>query len=144
MMMFTTGLNGTSGVTVDHLRCEYLENPLGIDILTPRLSWTLKSGQRGVRQSAYRIVVDGVWDSGKIESGESTNIPYRGPPLESGRMYAWKVQVWGEDGEASKWSEPAFWSMGLLEPDAWQDAEWIGFDRNPKASGFCVWKRDGR
>jgi alpha-L-rhamnosidase len=29
-------------VEVQNLRCEYLENPLGIDVAKPRLSWKLQ------------------------------------------------------------------------------------------------------
>src|SRR5512137_52896 len=32
------------------LRCEYLENPLGIDSIKPRLSWIVASDLRGRRQ----------------------------------------------------------------------------------------------
>ena len=47
-------------MVVTHLRCEYLTNPLGIDVPQPRLSWVLNPGDasaRGRRQTAYRIVV---------------------------------------------------------------------------------------
>ena len=36
-----------AGITVDRLRCEYRINPLGIDVLQPRLSWIFESNQRG-------------------------------------------------------------------------------------------------
>jgi len=36
----------------------------------------------------------------------------------------WKVRVWDQDGKASGWSKPAFWSIGLLEPEDW-NAKWI-------------------
>ena len=39
------------------LRCEYQENPLGVDVPRPRLSWALVSDEPGQRQTAYRIVV---------------------------------------------------------------------------------------
>ena len=41
----------------DNLRCEYLVNPLGIDVVNPRLSWVLESDQRGEKQTAYRVLV---------------------------------------------------------------------------------------
>ena len=54
-----------------NLKCEYLYNPVGIDIQRPRLSWNCEGG---VKQSAYRIIAmsDGkaVWDSGKVRSDE--------------------------------------------------------------------------
>jgi len=43
-----------------HLRCEYLEDPLGIDVAEPRLSWVLQPASlqsRGLRQTGYRILV---------------------------------------------------------------------------------------
>ena len=83
------------------LRCEYLEDPLGIDVREPRLSWRLaadvrQTPSRNQRQTAYRILVassewrlerdDGdVWDSGFVESDQSIQIRYAGRKLESGR-----------------------------------------------------------
>ena len=39
------------------LRCEYLANPLGIDVRNPRLSWILESEARNQRQTAYQILI---------------------------------------------------------------------------------------
>lgn len=47
----------TADVTVTRLRCEYAVNPLGIDVVRPRLSWVLESPGRGQVQTAYQIVV---------------------------------------------------------------------------------------
>src|SRR6478672_11661348 len=69
-------------VSVGDLRCEYRENPQGIDVAQPRLSWTLQSTNRDERQTAYQLVVSVtstppssnaqvVWDTGKVRSGES-------------------------------------------------------------------------
>src|SRR5512140_3068818 len=60
-----------------HLRCEYLENPLGIDRTAPRLSWWVVDDRRGAKQTAYQIVVASeaellkadkgdLWDTGKV------------------------------------------------------------------------------
>ena len=132
-----------------HLRCEYRVDPQGIDVTQPRLSWQLTAANpklRGLRQSAYRIVVASsqsqlaanaydLWDSGKVESSESAQLVYRGKPLDSGGLAAWKVQVWDQAGEAGKWSGVAQWTMGLLRKEDWQ-GKWIGRDepgnyRNP-------------
>src|SRR5580692_3980791 len=89
-----------------HLRCEYLENPLGIDAATPHLSWQSDNTERNWKQSAYEILaasdeanlrpgIADVWDSGKVDSTESVGIAYAGSPLESRRKYYWKVRVWG-------------------------------------------------
>ena len=128
---------------VTHLRCEYRENPLGIDATRPRLSWVVEEKaeggnlkpERGVRQTAYQILVAGsedllkkdksdLWDSGKVASDQSIQVEYAGKSLESGMYCHWKVRVWDKDGKASDWSKPAWWTMGLLKPEDWK-AKWI-------------------
>ncbi|MRR32334.1 hypothetical protein EG834_18855, partial [bacterium] len=115
-------------VTVNHLRCEYREDPLGIDAARPRLSWILDSG----RQTAYQVVVDGLWDSGKVLSDQSVNVEYAGKPLKSRQRCEWKVRVWDADGKPSAWSAPAFWTMGILHPEDWT-AQWISTEVVPPA-----------
>lgn len=120
------------------LRCEYQANPLGIDTLKPRLSWQLKSSRsaRGVSQAACQVLVAStpeklaansgdLWDSGRIDASTAAQFEYQGIPLHSRQTCWWKVRVWDADGKSSRWSKPARWSMGLLEPADWQ-ARWIG------------------
>ncbi|HTO92884.1 MAG TPA: alpha-L-rhamnosidase N-terminal domain-containing protein, partial [Bacteroidota bacterium] len=125
-------------MTIVQLLCEYRTDPAGIDAAAPRLTWRMGAGERGARQSAYQVLVarsrpalearhGDVWDSGIVRSGESVNVPYGGPPLESGREYFWAVRVWDAAGTVSAWSAPATWSMGLLRPGDWKGA-WIGLD----------------
>ena len=47
----------SQSITVGKLRCEYLEEPLAVEVKKPRLSWVLESARRGVTQKAYRILV---------------------------------------------------------------------------------------
>jgi len=42
---------------VNNLRCEYQQDPLGIDVTTPRLSWQLDSTVRGEVQQSVQILV---------------------------------------------------------------------------------------
>jgi alpha-L-rhamnosidase len=113
---------------VHDLRCEYQDNPLGIDVVQPRLSWKLASEQRGVAQSAYQIQVtdtsDVLWETGKVLSHQSIHVPYGGTVLRSGQRCTWRVRVWDGNDQPSAWSEPAWWEMGLLHPSEWQ-AHWI-------------------
>ncbi len=117
------------------LRCEYLVAPLGIDVRQPRFSWVLGESQRGASQSAYQALVASspsllsqdpgdVWDSGKVESGNSTHVIYAGHPLASGSTYYWKVRWWDQDGRESSYSHPAEFGMGLLSRSDWK-GEWI-------------------
>ena len=134
-------LPGSTSLRTTRLRCEYRTDPFGIDVTRPRLSWILEStdvGQRNLRQSAYHILVASsleglesgrgdLWDSGKVLSGTSIQIEYAGKPLASRMRAWWKVKVWDQAGQSSAWSQPAAWSMGLLDPTDWQ-AKWIGLD----------------
>lgn len=110
-------------LTPSLLRCEYKANPLGIDTLTPRLSWVLTSPERRAVQTAYQIVAGG-WDSGKVPSAQSVHVPYAGPELTSGQRIEWKVRVWDGADKVTEWSEPALWQMGLLSSSDWT-ARWI-------------------
>jgi alpha-L-rhamnosidase len=129
---------------VSNLTCEYRINPLGIDVVRPRLSWQLESNERGTRQTAYRILVAAsetelfggsvLWDSGKVSSGQSIHVNYGGPGLASGQRVYWKVWVWDQAGREAE-SIPAWWEMGLLERTDWQ-AQWIGafFSGGPRTT----------
>lgn len=130
------------GIAAGHLRCEYKDDPLGIDVRVPRLSWLVESSQRYQYQSAYRILVASspellardagdLWDTSKVNSDASTHIVYEGIALASRQHVFWKVKLWNQADQASAWSEPAEWSMGLLEPSDWQ-ADWIGYDAIPE------------
>ncbi|MCK9222835.1 MAG: glycoside hydrolase family 78 protein [Limnochordia bacterium] len=127
-----------SPITPVSLRCEYATDPIGIDASRPRLSWNLESKERAQRQIAYQIIVssskerlrrdDGdLWDSKKVFSEKSLHIPYEGKVLTSRQRCYWKVRVWSDEDPKPTTSNPAFWEMGLLEPEDWR-AEWIGLE----------------
>jgi len=122
----------------EQLRCEYRGSPLGIDIPAPRLSWIMvaaEGGQRGARQTAYRVLVAStaallggnrgdLWDSGRVQSDQSNQLAYAGKPLRSSQQVFWKVQIWDEREQPSPWSRPASWTMGVLNDADWH-AGWI-------------------
>ncbi len=130
-----------SALTIERLRCEYIRNPQGIDVTAPRLSWVLESDARGQKQTAYRILVASsaaklagdeadLWDSGKVTADQTIHVVYQGKPLQTRMQCFWKVQVWDKDGDVSRWSEAASWSMGLLKPTDWE-AKWIAAPAGP-------------
>ena len=119
------------------LRCESLVTPLGIDPPAPRFSWQLDDVRFGARQTAYEIEVfsgtpsaaspkANVWDSGRVESGQSVAVPYTGPALEPEHRYYWRVKVWDKDDKPYPVSRPSWWETGLMR-DNWK-ADWIGFE----------------
>lgn len=136
IIIFTVSCSsGNKEITISNLRCEYLENPLGIDMQNPRFSWNIITEKRGILQSAYRILVSdsrkglmkeagNIWDSGKVTSDKAGSIVYGGVLLKSGTTYYWSVIVWNQDGDQSSWSEPVFFHTGLLNKTDWK-AQWI-------------------
>lgn len=127
-------------VEVKNLQCQYISDPLGVEILKPQLSWKIISSQRNVMQTAYRILVadnlfsleknDGnVWDSKKVPSAQSIQVSYAGRKLESQKIYYWKVIVWDNKGSESSWSNTAKWQMGLFTPADWKGAQWIAYEK---------------
>lgn len=135
------------------LRCEYLKDPLGINITQPDLSWKIKepagSTQKNIRQTAYRVLVASspellkkevgdIWDSKKVMSDNSTHVIFgkksegkAAAILQSEMRCYWKVKLWtvSDQGKemVSNWSQPALWTMGLLNENDWK-AKWIGLN----------------
>ena len=120
-----------------NLTCEFLTDPLGIDVQNPRLSWQISGDASNIQQSAYQIIAaekeeeilngNGTkWDSGKIESDQSNLINYSGPKLKSAQRIYWAVKIWDNSGSETTFCQPAFFEMGLLEKNDWSNAEWIG------------------
>ena len=106
-----------------NLKCEYLINPMGIDIQNPRLMWNCDGG---ITQTAYRIVTKSgekiVWDSGKVcSSSMSAEYPRE---LKSRERVEWTVTLWDENDVEGEPSETAFFETGLLSASDFT-AKWI-------------------
>ena len=138
LILFSAFANASQNQAPAKLQCEAMQEPLGIDIVHPQLSWQLRDSRRGAKQTAYEIRVASstaavsqnkadVWDSGWVESEQSINVAYAGPELKSRGRYYWQVRVWDGQGKASPYSETSWWEMGLLSPDGWK-AKWITRD----------------
>ncbi len=141
---FLLGAQALGQVTPTHLRCEFSENPLGIEAPNPRLSWQLQSPQRNQRQTAYRVLVadspeqlqkqqGNLWDSGRQSADQSLLVPYAGKPLAAAKPYFWKVQVWDKAGRPSAWSAVGHWRMGLPTTQDWGNAQWIALEKMDSA-----------
>ena len=124
-VLLLSALYAANAAEVTDLRCEYLMNPIGIDVGKPRLSWKTEVGSqrsevppspaglrragRGLKQMAYQVLVASseellkkdqgdLWDSGKVESDQSIQVEYAGKKLMSRMSCYWKVRVWTVDG----------------------------------------------
>jgi len=135
LLLTVISLSGFSKNTVTTLKCDYHINPVGIDVVQPRLSWQIVTAENNFVQQAYEIRVAEtlenlsrdrslVWSTGKVNSSESVNIIYSGPSPKSMQRLWWQVRVWDSKNKATIWSEPAYWEMGLLKPEDWK-ASWI-------------------
>jgi alpha-L-rhamnosidase len=126
------------------LRVDDLKTPLGIDDPAPRFSWQLQDPARGAKQTAYEVMVASqaellrqgkadVWDSGRIDSGESLNVHYAGSAVQPSTRYFWQVKVWDAAGKPYAESEPSWWETGLVKQEGWR-AQWIGYETAEEAA----------
>lgn len=122
---------------VTTIRLETRFEPNLCDKPQPRFSWVIESGERGIEQTHYKILVSSsyqklagdtadVWDSGRIKSGQSIQVPYDGPDLQGITTYYWKVKVWCK-GKGYASSIISSWNTGMLRETDW-NAKWIGLD----------------
>ena len=134
-------LNGSlyAAERVVNQRCEYLVNPIGIDVQHPRLTWSMNDNSLHVGQSAYQINVGTdsskvaagtgeLWTTGKVtSSGMLTE--YEGLSLQPFTRYFWSVRVWDEKGNVSSGSSAASFETGMMEMKNWKGA-WITDNRD--------------
>jgi len=84
----------------------------------PAFSWEFPGSAFNTIQSAYRILVashpdslyngtGNIWDSGKINSSQSSAIIFQGRALLTETLYYWQVKVWNNKGEESPFSKSA-------------------------------------
>ena len=135
--LLLTALLTRAQLTVEKVWVENRTDPRGVTATQPRLTWAQASQARGATQSAYQVQVATspealrqgkglVWDSGKVDAGESVHVPYGGPALASGQTYHWQVRTWDNRGKRSAWGPTGSWQMGLRNPGAEFTAQWIG------------------
>ena len=135
-IIFLAVLPSFAAIRPVSLTCEYIENPLGIDISAPVLGWKFQSDERAQRQTAYEIMVatsetdlnrdrNPVWKSGKKISSQNNNIVYAGKKLQAFTRYYWKVRIYDHDGKPSEWSDTGWWETAMLASSDWK-AQWIG------------------
>ena len=134
LMVLTYALGAVGGFKPTNLSVgEFFTNPIGYSLDDLSFSWQIPALHQGIRQSAYQIAVADtpenleakpIFDSGKVESSDSVNVPYKGKKPNSRQRLYWRVRVWDETGKMSDWSDPAFFEAGLLSNSDWS-GKWI-------------------
>ncbi|MDD2380170.1 MAG: family 78 glycoside hydrolase catalytic domain [Mariniphaga sp.] len=121
-----------------NLKVNYLTQPKGID-KPVFFSWEVIDYERGAQQTAYRILVASslekldseegdYWDSGKVNSSRTIQIPYQGKQFKPGSRYFWKVISWNNNDEHSECQENGLFETGLFSEKDWK-GKWIGDGR---------------
>jgi len=136
ILVFLSYCGVKSTMQITDLKCEYQVSPLGIDEPLPRFSWQFLTSEINKNQVAYRILIGlseqslsngngDIWDTGKVYSNNSTNLPFNGDSLESFTRYYWKVMAWDENDIPTTWSNIAFFETAMLNQTDWM-SNWIG------------------
>lgn len=154
-LLLSGATHADAPMTVTNLSCEYRTDPVTVDIRAPRLSWELRADGRSRRQRACQIQAatsrrlltskPDLWDTGRVDTDQSTLVPYAGAPLASRMTVFWRVRVWDEANRRSPWSAVSQWNMGLLSPQDWR-ARWIGLEGGDAPDGLkqahWIWAPD--
>jgi len=88
----------------------------------PFFGWVVNSEDPNTLQTAYQILVASsidfinknegdMWDSGKVENDQSSNVSYSGARLQPNKVYFWKVKTWDNHGRESSFSSSSQFKM---------------------------------
>ena len=121
------------------LKSEYLANPIGLDVKTPRFTWKIKDQRRGAFQKAYKISVGtdssnvaagngSHWNTGKINSDHQL-VVYGGKALQAFHKYYWSLTVWDKNNKKVECDRLSSFEMGMMEARNWKGS-WISDSRN--------------
>jgi alpha-L-rhamnosidase len=153
---------GRPNVEVVNLTVDGSTDPLpGIDNTNPVLGWQIVETRNacsrsravcpGDRQTGYQIRAAGsaadlkrgrlLWDSGRVSSPVQNGVRYSGRSLGSRQQVVWQVRVWDAGRQASDWSRPSSWEMGLLRQEDWGDARWIEYPGRTESQPMPIFAR---
>ena len=107
---------------VTNIRCEYLDNPIGIDIKSPRITWLDEDIKK---QSAFEIFysVNGEKRPSIKVDTDLMRFDFK-EEFKSRDRVEFSIVIYDEKGNKSEESEKHFFEMGLLKKEDWK-ANWI-------------------
>lgn len=139
LVFFFFSSNAQAKLEVSLARCSNKINPLGVAVNNLRFDWELISDQTAQFQTAYQVVIASskekiaagnydIWNSLRVNSNESIEVPYKGRQLNAATTYYWRVRVWGKSHQSSEWSSIQQFTTGIFTEKDWANAKWIGYE----------------
>ena len=107
---------------VNNILCEYLDNPIGLGIKQPRITW---NDEGLITQKAYEIVysINGEKEISKIVCSDKMNYTFN-EVLTSRDIVSYKLRISDEKDNWSDFSDIHSFEMGLLDKSDWV-SRWI-------------------
>ncbi len=148
LMLFILSGCEKPSMIITNLKTENMTDPLNVDVPAPALSWRLapaNESSRNLSQGSWQVMVASsrellkkdqpdLWNSGIVDSSDAMQVIYDGKKLGSRQQYFWKVRISDQDNKFSNWSEPATFTMALLDKSDWNGAQWIGLKEDTCSS----------
>lgn len=133
--------NDTAIFEIWQMETEGIKEPFGVDNKNPIFSWQLNSESKNIKQVSYQIFIwkkgllkeeqTLVWDSGKVVSGQSNAIYYKGEELEEACDYEWLVIVEDTSGACSV-SKKAGFTTSYWQENIFTEVKFIGMQPEEK------------
>ncbi|MBR1623735.1 MAG: family 78 glycoside hydrolase catalytic domain, partial [Pseudobutyrivibrio sp.] len=135
-----------SNLTIQRITVEHIQNPIGIDVNSPRFCWILRNDtEQNVIQEAYQLKLftdaELIVDTGKVVSADSIEVQLSELKLSPKTRYTIKLTVWDNKGNmatAESYFETGFlgteFSADWYEPKqlptekSWDENSFSGFD----------------
>ena len=130
---FLSCTNSANNLKIQNATCGYRVNPELVSKESLHFGWQIHSEKNDIVQTAYALELYSnekgeeakIWDSGKIESNKSQNVRLQeNILLQSGEKYSWRVRVWDNKNDSSKWSAINTFRIAPTLIDS--KAQWIG------------------
>jgi alpha-L-rhamnosidase len=124
--------------SVYDLKCDYLNNPVGIDNPHPRFTWKMSDNRNDILQSAYQLIVG--TDSLEVLQGNGNSwmvpetnaadnlVEYKGKPLQPFTRYYWTVRAWNNHRQQTTAAVASF-ETGMMQMGNWKGT-WISDTKN--------------
>lgn len=124
--------------SVYDLKCDYLNNPVGIDNPHPRFTWKMLDNRNDILQSACQLIVG--TDSLEVLRGNGNSwimpetntadnlVEYKGKPLQPFTRYYWTVRAWNNHRQQTTAAVASF-ETGMMQMGNWKGT-WISDTKN--------------